>query len=196
MEMLSLGEVNRVRPVFRNELGESGAIHSHESSHLRALVSQLERSAPEVRVHAETGLIERIEQGLHLGHQPLPLRPQENAHRADYFHAQAHCRGASLEVVENHTALLLRGEGDRLGLSRPQRETECGRQCVVGYGCGRKPVGHIPELPNDRWRCQHGVERPREQIELPDPLQRDQAARVGDDDFVQESISFSRSSGG
>ena len=152
--------------------------------------------APEFGVHTEPHLIERIQQRSNLGYEALSLGTEQNAKRTDGFHTEPGGCGTCVMVIQDNPALALSGEGDCLGLAWSKHQAE---GCCKGWiwkRCDREPVWRITKFLDYRWGCKHGAEQPREQIELCNALQPDEASRIAYDDLTQGRIPFSRSSTG
>jgi hypothetical protein len=124
------------------------------------LSREFQSTTPESRVNAETGLIERLQRGLHRGYETRPFGKEEEPDSPDHLHAESSGRGARLVIVEDDPALPLGSEGNRFGLARSEDEAECRRKGRIGDRYGRQPGRRIAELLDHRWRCKHGAEQP------------------------------------
>lgn len=151
------------------------------------------------RAEPEAGGQERVEDGARRGDEAASLGLVDQRAGADHVEAELSAEVPSFQVVEDDARdLPLEGQGQRLALAMSERTVCDGARHRLTERMDVDPRGKLrlasPDFSRHRLGDRYLSKESRQQRELADPLEVDQAARIRYDDGSHESmVAFSRS---
>jgi len=136
-----------------------------------------------------------VQQRPQTGKDALPLRSHEDPEGSDDIQLESMGQPAGTQIVEDDLQPKLPRQDDGLGLACIDRSREKDHPIRVGQIHDLQPGQGKPKFSGDLARSIDWLEQCRQQVQLPEPFQGDQAGTVGYDGLIQSSSSRRNSSG-